>query len=99
MHPSWKQALAAEIVKPYFRELAEFVKAERREHVVFPPAEGRVPWTEFSVGKGYVARKDSGPDIVIVEVIGTEARNLCINLLGEPTRTAGSDCASWEIKR
>jgi uracil-DNA glycosylase len=38
MHPSWKQALAAETAKPYFRELAEFVKQERREHVVFPPA-------------------------------------------------------------
>ena len=38
MHPSWKQALATEIAKPYFRELAEFVKQERREHLVFPPA-------------------------------------------------------------
>ena len=68
-------------------------------NVVFPPAEGRVPWTEFSVGKGYVARMDSGPDIVIVEAIGVEARLLCLNLLGEPTRTAGRDCASWEIKQ
>jgi uracil-DNA glycosylase len=38
MHPSWKQALATETAKPYFRELAGFIKQERREHVVFPPA-------------------------------------------------------------
>jgi len=37
MHESWKQALIDEIARPYFRELARFLKAERREHVVFPP--------------------------------------------------------------
>ena len=37
MHPSWKEALADEIAKPYFRELAEFVRAERKGHVIFPP--------------------------------------------------------------
>lgn len=37
MHPSWKQALADEFQKPYFYTLADFVKAERVEHVVFPP--------------------------------------------------------------
>jgi uracil-DNA glycosylase len=37
MHPSWKAVLADEFSKGYFREIAGFVKAERREHIVFPP--------------------------------------------------------------
>jgi uracil-DNA glycosylase len=37
MHPSWKAVLADEFAKPYFRELAEYVKAERKAHTVFPP--------------------------------------------------------------
>jgi uracil-DNA glycosylase len=35
---SWQSALAAEIEAPYFAELASFVAAERRAHLVFPPA-------------------------------------------------------------
>lgn len=38
MHPSWKQVLADEFTKPYFTSLVEFVREERRNHVVFPPA-------------------------------------------------------------
>ena len=34
----WRQALAAELVAPYFRELRAFVDAERAAHSVFPPA-------------------------------------------------------------
>jgi len=37
--PSWQAALAAEVSKPYFRELEAFVDAERRVHQVFPPEE------------------------------------------------------------
>lgn len=38
MHPSWKEQLAGEFERPYFRQLAAFVKQERKEHMVFPPA-------------------------------------------------------------
>lgn len=54
MHRSWKDVLADEFTEPYFHELADFVKAERREHVVFPPP-GQVfrafdtPYTEVKV--------------------------------------------------
>jgi len=37
MHESWKAVLATEFAESYFRALAEFVKAERRGHVIFPP--------------------------------------------------------------
>lgn len=37
MHPSWKERLADEVKKPYFTELAEFVRKERETHTVFPP--------------------------------------------------------------
>lgn len=37
MHPSWKEALASEFDQPYFKELAAFVRRERKEHVVLPP--------------------------------------------------------------
>ena len=36
---SWKPALAGELDKPYFRKLEAFVKKERTEHQVFPPAD------------------------------------------------------------
>ncbi|WP_245594620.1 uracil-DNA glycosylase [Actinospica robiniae] len=36
---SWRQALSAEIEKPYYRELDAFVAAERAAHQVFPPRE------------------------------------------------------------
>jgi uracil-DNA glycosylase len=34
---SWRGVLAEEVGKPYFRQLAEYVAAERAEHQVFPP--------------------------------------------------------------
>jgi len=37
MDPSWKERLGPEFKKPYFRELAAFVRAERHAGVVFPP--------------------------------------------------------------
>jgi len=55
MHPSWKAVLADEFSEPYFHDLAAFVKAQRREHVIFPPP-GQVfrafevtPYTEAKV--------------------------------------------------
>ena len=35
----WREVLAGEFGKPYFKKLEEFVAAERREHTVFPPEE------------------------------------------------------------
>lgn len=37
--PSWRPVLGEELQKPYFRELARFVAAEREAHQVFPPEE------------------------------------------------------------
>jgi len=37
MDPSWKDRLSEEVKKPYFLELAEFLRAEREAHTVFPP--------------------------------------------------------------
>ena len=37
MHQSWRKALVDEFGKPYFRKVADFVTAQRREHIVFPP--------------------------------------------------------------
>jgi len=36
MHESWKRLLADEFTKPYFKDLTEFVRKEREQHVVFP---------------------------------------------------------------
>ena len=36
MHSSWKTFLYQEFKKPYFRDLAEFVREERSKQVVFP---------------------------------------------------------------
>src|SRR5215470_17776257 len=33
----WKKVLSAELAKPYFQELSEFVDGERAKHQVFPP--------------------------------------------------------------
>ena len=33
----WKHVLSAELEKPYFQELSEFVDSERAKHKVFPP--------------------------------------------------------------
>jgi uracil-DNA glycosylase len=35
--PSWKSQLVAELDKPYFRKLQEFVAKEREQHEVYPP--------------------------------------------------------------
>jgi len=37
IEPSWKKALAEEFEKPYFRELADFVKKEYKSGAVYPP--------------------------------------------------------------
>jgi uracil-DNA glycosylase len=34
---SWKKVLSAELAKPYFEELSEFVDGERAKYQVFPP--------------------------------------------------------------
>jgi uracil-DNA glycosylase len=36
---SWQSALGEEVDKPYYRQLTDFVEAERKEHRVFPPRE------------------------------------------------------------
>lgn len=38
MDESWKQRLAGEFQKPYFKALVEFIREERKNHVVFPEA-------------------------------------------------------------
>lgn len=37
LHDSWKAALTSEFGKPYFKELAEFVKSEYTTKTVYPP--------------------------------------------------------------
>lgn len=37
IEPSWKNVLNDEFEKPYFKELAEFVKQEYHSHTCFPP--------------------------------------------------------------
>lgn len=37
INPSWKQILNKEFEKPYFQDLARFVKLEKESSVVFPP--------------------------------------------------------------
>jgi uracil-DNA glycosylase len=37
LEPSWKQALRAEFAQPYFDELANFVKSEYQNHIIYPP--------------------------------------------------------------
>lgn len=37
MHPSWKEQVGAEVEKPYFLQLVEFLKKERETQTVFPP--------------------------------------------------------------
>lgn len=37
MHDSWKPFLEAEFAKPYFLELAEFLKAEYAKKTIYPP--------------------------------------------------------------
>jgi uracil-DNA glycosylase len=35
--PTWQHDLAAELSKPYFRQLEEYIDAERLAHAVYPP--------------------------------------------------------------
>lgn len=37
IEPSWKKALSEEFDKPYFKELADFVRTEYQEATVYPP--------------------------------------------------------------
>ncbi len=37
MHTSWKEQIGAEVEKPYFLQLVEFLKKERETQTVFPP--------------------------------------------------------------
>lgn len=37
IHPSWKQHLTTEFEKPYFKELANFVRAEYKANTCYPP--------------------------------------------------------------
>ena len=37
--PSWQAVLADEFAKPYFKDLQQFVAAERQKHAVYPPEE------------------------------------------------------------
>ena len=58
---SWKQALAAEFVKPYFEQLTQFVRSEYHRTTVYPP------------GKEIFAAFDATPfDQVKVVIIGQD---------------------------
>ena len=52
---SWSRVLRDELAQPYFRELSDFVDAERRQHTVYPPGEDvfaafrLTPWTRMRV--------------------------------------------------
>jgi uracil-DNA glycosylase len=35
---SWRSQLAAELKKPYFRELERFIEREQKSHTIYPPA-------------------------------------------------------------
>jgi uracil-DNA glycosylase len=37
--PNWRAVLKDEFTQPYFKELQEFLKAERAQHTVYPPEE------------------------------------------------------------
>lgn len=73
---SWKQALAAEFVKPYFEQLTQFVRLEYHRTTVFPP------------GKEIFAAFDATPfDQVKVVIIGQDpyhgvgqANGLCFSV-------------------
>ncbi|KAM4745279.1 uracil-DNA glycosylase isoform 2-T2 [Anableps anableps] len=44
---SWRKELAAEFVKPYFKQLLHFVSEERKRYTVYPPAEQVFTWTQM----------------------------------------------------
>ena len=37
IHPSWAEHLAEEFEKPYFKELAGFVREEYKKGTIYPP--------------------------------------------------------------
>ena len=45
-HPSWKEVLADEFEKPYFKKLTSFVKKEYQDHTCFPP--GNLIYSAFN---------------------------------------------------
>ena len=46
--PSWMSIIGAELTKPYFRELQEFLETERSQHQVFPPSDQVFAAFEFT---------------------------------------------------
>lgn len=44
--PSWKEHLAPEFEKPYFKALAQFLRQEIKEHTIFPP--GKLIFNAFN---------------------------------------------------
>jgi len=48
MGPSWFSALQMEFQKEYFKDLSDFVTAERNRKTVFPPAHNVWEWTKHS---------------------------------------------------
>lgn len=74
--PAWRAAIGDELTKPYFRDLAEFVEAERRQHEVFPKPEDV-----------YNALQFTAPDAVKVLLLGQDpyhdigqAHGLCFSV-------------------
>ncbi|HLE73565.1 MAG TPA: uracil-DNA glycosylase, partial [Anaerolineales bacterium] len=41
IEPSWKEKLAEEFEKPYFQQLAAFVREEYQKYTIYPPG-GRI---------------------------------------------------------
>ena len=48
LHPSWLGVLHAELTKPYFLSLKEFLAKERRSKTVFPPEEDVYSWSRYT---------------------------------------------------
>jgi uracil-DNA glycosylase len=77
MDPSWKERLSGEFQKPYFKALVEFVREERKGHVVFPAA-----------GDVFNAFKETPYDKANVLILGQDpyhnagqAHGLCFSVL------------------
>jgi len=74
--PAWREPLAGEVTNPYFRELAEFVEMERKQHDVFPKPEDV-----------YNAMQYTAPETVKVLLLGQDpyhdigqAHGLCFSV-------------------
>ncbi|KAF5356238.1 hypothetical protein D9756_004176 [Leucocoprinus leucothites] len=48
MHASWRQALAAEFTKPYFKKLKQFLLEENTSNTVYPPMEQIYSWSRLT---------------------------------------------------